>query len=180
MTFALGLGVLFLALYHGYAELAYSILFGTILGISRGDVLVTGLFGLAIILGMAVIGRPLLFSSLDPELAEAHAVPVRFVGGLFLVMVALTVSIAMQVVGVLLIFALLVGPPATAIRLVKQPAGAIGLAMVLGLVYVWVGILLAINSNWPVSFFITALSFSVYLPVRLLSPRFQPGHRQHA
>jgi zinc/manganese transport system permease protein len=180
MTFALGLGVLFLALYHGYAELAYSILFGTILGISRGDVLVTALLGLAIALGMVVIGRPLLFGSLDPELAEARGVPVRLVGGLFLVTVALTVSIAMQVVGVLLIFALLVGPPATAIRLVKQPVRAIGLAMVLGLVYVWLGILLAINSNWPVSFFIAALSFSVYLPVRLFSSRLQFGRRQHA
>ena len=180
MTFALGLGVLFLALYPGYAELAYSILFGTILGISRGDVFVTGLLGLAIVLGMTVIGRPLLFSSLDPELAEARGVPVKWVGGLFLVLAALTVSIAMQVVGVLLLFALLVGPPATAIRLVKQPAGAIGLAIILGLVYVWVGILLAINTNWPVSFFIAALSFSVYLPVRLFSSRLHQERRTHA
>jgi len=180
MTMALGLGVLFLALYPGFAEGAYSILFGTILGVSRSDVLVTGLFALVIVAGMAVIGRPLLFSSFDPELAEARAVPVKLLGALFLALTALTVSIAVQVVGVLLIFALLIGPPATAIRLVKQPALAIGLAILLGLVYVWVGILLAINTNWPVSFFISAVSFCVYLPVRLSSARFKSGVRQNA
>jgi zinc/manganese transport system permease protein len=167
MTFALGLGVLFLSLYHGYAEQAYSILFGTILGISRVDVLVTGLFSLGILAGILVMWRPLLFSSFDPEMAEARGVPMRLVGGVFLVIVALTVSVAMQVVGVLLVFALLVGPPATAARLVHRPGWTVGLAMLLGLVYTWLGILLAANGTWPVSFFIAAISFGVYLPVRL-------------
>ena len=72
-------------------------------------------------------------------------------------------------VGILLVFALLIGPPATAIRLVHQPLRAIILAIILGLAYTWLGILLGGNSPWPVSFFITALSFGVYLPVRLLS-----------
>jgi zinc/manganese transport system permease protein len=173
MTFALGLGILFLSLYNGYAQQAYSILFGTILGISRQDVLLTGLFSLLIILGILILWRPLLFSSFDPEMAEARGVPLQAIAGLFLVIVALTVSVAMQVVGVLLVFALLVGPPATAARLVQRPAWTVVLAIVLGLCYTWLGILLAANSTWPVSFFIAAISFVVYLPVRLFSNRLQ-------
>ena len=171
MTFALGLGILFLSLYNGYAQQAYSILFGTILGISRQDVLLTALFSLLIIVAILILWRPLLFSSFDPEMAEARGVPLRAIAGLFLVLVALTVSLAMQVVGVLLVFALLVGPPATAARLVQRPAWTVVLAIILGLGYTWLGILLAANGTWPVSFFIAAISFVVYLPVRLFSSR---------
>ena len=179
MTFALGLGVLFLSLYHGYAEQAYSILFGTIVGISRGDVWVTAGLSLGILAVLAWAGRPLLFSSFDPLMAEARGLPVRLLGSLFLVLVAVSVSIAMQVIGVLLVFALLVGPPATAIRLVRHPGSAILLAIILGLVYTWLGIFLAANSSWPVSFYITTLAFGIYLPVRLISkvpgePRVRP------
>ncbi len=169
MTFALGLGILFLSLYHGYAEQAYSILFGTIVGVSRDDVVFTFILGLILLIVIAVIGRPLLFSSFDVELAETRGVPVRALGSIFLILIALTISITTQVVGVLLVFALLIGPSATAIRLVHQPLRAIVLAIILGLTYTWLGILLGGNSPWPVSFFITALSFGVYLPVRLLS-----------
>jgi len=169
MTFTLGLGILFLSLYHGYAEQAYSILFGTIVGISRSDVWVTAGLSAGLMAVLALVGRPLLFSSFDPELAEARGLPVRLLGSLFLVLVAVTVSIAMQVIGVLLVFALLVGPPATAIRLVHRPAGAIGLSIILGLTYTWLGILLAANSTWPVSFYITTLAFGIYLPVRYLA-----------
>jgi zinc/manganese transport system permease protein len=111
------------------------------------------------------------------------------VGAAFLVIVALTVSVAMQVVGVLLVFALLVGPPATAARLVHRPGWTVSLAMLLGLLYTWLGILLAANGTWPVSFFIAAISFGVYLPVRLFSrlirraediPYLQPGSAQSA
>jgi len=171
MILALGFGVLFLSLYHGYAERAYSILFGTVVGISRSDVLLTALSGLGVLACLAAISRPLLFSSFDPELAETRGVPVTFLGGFFLVLVAITISITTQVVGILLIFALLIGPPATALRLLHQPMQVISLAVILGLAYTWLGILLGANSSWPVSFFITAFSFGVYLPVRLLSKR---------
>lgn len=184
MTFALGLGILFLSLYHGYAEQAYSILFGTIVGISRSDVWVTAGLSAGLITIMALVERPLLFSSFNSELAKARGLPVRLLGSLFLVLVAVTVSIAMQVIGVLLVFALLVGPPATAIRLVRRPASAIGLSIMLGLVYTWLGILLAANSTWPVSFYITTLAFGIYLPVRYLSKyrteRNIPGDRASA
>lgn len=170
MAFMLGLGALFLALYHGYAEQAYSILFGTILGISHTDVIVTAIFCAIVIALVVVLYRPLLFSSFDPEVAEARGVPVRALAIIFLILVAITVSVSVQVVGVLLIFTLLVGPAATATRLVHQPIGAIGLAIVLSLLYTWLGILLAANGSWPVSFYIAALSFGVYLPVRVVVP----------
>ncbi|HVM71760.1 MAG TPA: metal ABC transporter permease [Anaerolineales bacterium] len=178
MTFALGLGILFLSLYRGYAEQAYSILFGTIVGISRIDVLVTAGLSLGILAILALVGRPLLFSSFDPVMAEARGLPVTFLGSLFLILVAVTVSIAMQVIGVLLVFALLVGPPATAIRLVHRPGSIIILSIGLGLVYTWLGILLAANSSWPVSFYITTLAFVVYLPVRLFSSHGKDGRNR--
>jgi zinc/manganese transport system permease protein len=170
MTLMLGLGSLFLALYRGNAEHAYSILFGTILGISQGDVALTAIFCLISIVVILLLFRPLLFASIDPEVAQARGVPVRLLSVLFLILVAITVAMSVQVVGVLLIFTLLVGPAATAMRLTRRPISAVGLAMVLGLAYTWLGILLAANSAWPVSFYIAGLSFAVYLPVRLLSP----------
>ncbi len=170
MTLTLGLGVLFLSLYSGYAERAYSILFGTIVGISQSDVLVTVIFSILTIGVLLALFRPLLFSSFDPEVAEARGVPVRLLAIVFLVLVAITVSMSIQIVGILLIFTLLVGPVATAVRIVQRPVWAILLAIVLGLSYTWLGIFLAGNGTWPVSFYIAAISFGVYLPVRFLSP----------
>ena len=170
MTFSLGLGVLFLSLYPGYAEQAYSILFGTIFGISQADVALIAALSALLILGLLFLGRPLFFSSFDPEVAEARGVPVKWIGVIFLLMIAITASVVMQVVGILLIFALLVGPPATAVRLANRPWQTLGLAVLLGLAYTWAGIILAAVTSWPVGFFITALSFGVYLPVRLAPP----------
>ncbi len=170
MTLMLGFGALFISLYKGYAERAYSILFGTILGISASDVMVTAVFGAVTVVALAAIFRPLLFASVDPEVAEARGVPVRALGIVFLVLAAIAVSISVQIVGVLLIFTLLVGPAATATRIAHQPVNAIALSIVLGLCYTWLGIFLAAVSSWPVSFYIAAISFCVYLPVRLLPP----------
>ncbi|HLG65349.1 MAG TPA: metal ABC transporter permease [Ktedonosporobacter sp.] len=169
-TLTLALGILFLSLYRGYAEQAYSILFGTIIGISQTDVLITMLFSIGVLALLLVLFRPLLFSSFDPEVAQARGVPVKSLAIIFLVLVAITVSMSVQVVGILLIFTLLVGPAATATRLAQRPLIAILLAIVLGLAYTWLGILLAATTSWPVSFFIAALSFGVYLLVRLLTP----------
>lgn len=173
MTLGLGFGILFIALYQGYAEQAYSILFGTILGISRTDVLVTLLSGAFTLVLLIAIFRPLLFSSYDPELAQARGVPVRALAVVFLILLAIVVSISVQIIGILLIFTLLIGPAATARRLTHHPYAIIGLAILLGLLYIWVGIFWAALSNWPVSFCIATISFGLYLPVRLLSPSWQ-------
>lgn len=179
VTFTLGLGILFLSLYSGFAESVYSILFGTILGISQADVVITAFFSVLAVGVLLALFRPLLFSSFDPEVAQARGVPVRSLGVIFLVLLAITVSMSVQIIGILLVFTLLVGPAATATRIIWNPIGAILLAMMLGLSYTWAGIFLAANSTWPVTFYIAAISFGVYLPVRLLSPLWR-GRRAKA
>lgn len=179
MTFALGLGLLFLSLYSGYAERAYSILFGQIIGISPQDVLVTAIASATTLLALLLLFRPLLFSSFDPEVARARGVPVRFLSIIFLILLAITISLAVQVIGALLVFTLLIGPPATAARLTRSPYRALALAVVLGVGYTFLGIYLAAeNGVWPVSFFIATISFAVYLPVRLLAPLRRPRFLQ--
>lgn len=178
MAFTLGLGVLFISLYHGYAERVYSILYGNILGISQTDVLVTAVLSALAISLLFILFRPLLFSSLDPAVAESRGVPVRPLTITFLILVAITISVSVQVVGALLIFTLLIGPPATAMRIVQRPLWTIVIAIFLGVCYTWLGIFFAANGlfgisgtdMWPASVYITSLSFGVYLPVRLFSP----------
>ena len=178
MTFTLGLGILFLSLYAGYAERVYSILFGQIVGISPVDVQITAVSSLLTFILVLILFRPLLFSSFDPEVAEARGVPVRPLTIIFLVMIAITVSLAVQVVGALLVFTLLIGPAATAIRVARSPLWAIVIAISLGVCYTCLGIFLAANNGvWPVSFFIASISFGVYLPVRFLSPLWR-GRRE--
>ncbi|GLV54843.1 ABC transporter permease [Dictyobacter sp. S3.2.2.5] len=173
MTSALGLGLMFLSLYSGYAERVYSVLFGTILGISVNDVWTMMITCLLTIIAIIALYRPLLFSSFDPMVAQARGVPIRGIAVLFLVLVAMAVSIAIQIVGALLIFTMLVGPAATAIRIAQRPITAIMIAIGLGLLYMWAGIFLSVaNGLWPASFFIATISFAVYLPVRVLSPRW--------
>lgn len=171
MTLALGLGLMFLSLYSGYAERVYSVLFGTILGISQTDVLILSVTCLLTLIAILIIYRPLLFSSFDPVLAEARGIPVRGLAIFFLVLVAITVSVSIQIVGALLVFTLLVGPAATAVRISQRPLWALLIAILLGLCYMWSGILLAVNNGiWPASFYIASISFAVYIIVRIFSP----------
>lgn len=180
MTFGLGLGLLFLSLYSGYAERVYSILFGQIIGISPQDVLITAFVSAFTLLVLLFFFRPLLFSSFDPEVAQARGLPVHLLSILFMVLVAITISLAVQVIGALLVFTLLIGPSATAARLARSPYRALALAVALGVIYTFLGIYLAAeNGIWPVSFFIATISFGVYLPVRLLSPLWMGRRDRH-
>jgi zinc/manganese transport system permease protein len=168
LAWSLGLGVLFLSLYKGYATEAYSLLFGEILGISAFNVLVTAIAcGLALAV-LAALHRPLLFASVDPDAALARGVPVRALSIAFMVVLALAVATAAQVVGVLLIFALLVTPAAIAERISARPARAIALSVLFALAFTWGGLLLAFSLQYPVSFFITTLAFVTYAVVRVL------------
>lgn len=172
MTFGLGLGLMFLSLYAGYAERIYSILFGAILGITRQDTILTGTTSLGVVGLVLVLFRPLLFGTFDPVVAEAKGVPVRLLSMLFLVTVAVTVSLAVQVMGAMLVFTLLVGPSAAATRVTDRPAHAIPLAALLGIAYVLAGVTLAgLSGDWPASFFIASISFLVYMPVRVFHRR---------
>jgi len=168
LAFMLGLGVLFISLYSGYATEAYSLLFGEILGISSGDVLVTLIAGVVLLAAVAIVYRPLLFTSLDEDVAEAKGVPIFLLGVIFMLLVAVATSIAVQVVGVLLIFALMVTPAAVAQRLVRRPAQGIVISVAIALLATWIGLFISFYLPYPVSFFITTITFGAYVIVRVL------------
>jgi zinc/manganese transport system permease protein len=167
----MGLGNLFLTLSTRLAGEATSILFGDLLAISWTQVQLTLGFAVATLLVLAVIYRPLLFASVDPDVAETRGVPVRLLGILFMILLALTVAQAVQVVGVLLIFSLLITPAATAQLFTARPELAMAYSVGLAVASVWVGLLLAYRIPWPPSAFITMVSFGVYLGARLILPR---------
>ncbi|MCL5006931.1 MAG: metal ABC transporter permease [Patescibacteria group bacterium] len=166
LAFMLGIGVLFISLYTGYATEAYSILFGQILGISASDVLVTLIAALVILFSVAVIYRPLLFSSLSEDIAEAKGISIFWFGVFFMILLAVATSISVQVVGVLLIFALMVTPAAIAQRMTRHPAQGILLAVIIALLATWFGLFVSFYLPYPVSFFITTITFLGYSAVR--------------
>ena len=166
LAFMLGLGVLFISLYTGYATEAYSILFGEVLGISSGNLVLTAIIGAITLLLLAAMYRPLLFASVDEEVAEARGVPTRALAIGFMVTLALAVAVSVQVVGVLLIFSLLVTPAAVADRLTSRPATAMLVSVMTALACTMVGLAIAFYVTAPVSFFITSLAFGTYLVVR--------------
>ena len=168
LALALGLGVLFISLYKGYSSDAYAVLFGEVLGISQQEVLIAFVIGIVILVALGAMFRPLLFASLDTEVAEAKGLPVQFLSFAFLLVLALAVAEAVQIVGVLLIFALLITPSAIAEQVVKRPATTILLSVVLALLFTWGGLFIAYYLPYPLGFFITTLSFATYLVVRLV------------
>ncbi len=168
MAFGLGLGVLFLTLYPRYATEAFAILFGTITGVSRGDVALLLAIGIGTLVALGAIYRPLTFSTVDPEVAEARGVPVHALGVAFLFIMAAAVAEAVQVVGVLLILTLLITPGAAAERLTAMPGRATIYSVAIALACVVGGILLGLGSNVPVSVFVTSISFAIYLGARFL------------
>jgi zinc/manganese transport system permease protein len=174
LAFALGLGLLFISLYPGYATETYSILFGEILGISFGNVVLTAFAGLFILVGMALLYRPLLFASLDEDVAEAKGLPMLLIGTAFMLLVALAVSFAVQVTGVLLIFSLMVTPAAIAQYLSRRPEVAIFVSVVIALLATWFGLFISFFTVYPVSFFITAIVFGLYLIVRAIRLVIRP------
>lgn len=162
LSLALGLGVLFLYLYSTHATQATAILFGNVLSVSLKTVWALVALTAVSVCSLAAISRPLLFATLAPELAEAKGVSLRLLSVLFLVIVAVAVAEAAQIVGVLLVFALMVGPAATALQLTSRVGLGIGLAVLLALAETWLGIALAYTTDWPTSFWIVALSCAAY------------------
>jgi len=169
MAWSLGLGLLFTALYHGSAGLAIGILFGQIFGITSGEVTVTFVAGLLTVLALIAVYRPLLFATLDEEVAEAKGVPVRGLSIAFMVILAIAVSEAVQVVGVLLIFALIVAPAAIAERFTTRPSRGVLLSALLAVLFTWAGLTVAYYFPYPVGFFITTIAFWSYIVARVLS-----------
>ncbi|TFE27749.1 metal ABC transporter permease [Frankia sp. B2] len=166
-AFALACGFLFVSLYKGFLGGVNTLLFGSFLGITDDMVLTLTAVAVAVLAVLALIGRPLLFASLDPAVAAAAGVPVRGLSVAFLIMLGSTAAEVSQITGTLLVFTLLVIPAATAQVLTTRPALSLTLTVLLGLLVTWAGLTVAYYSPYPIGFFITSFSFGLYLLARL-------------
>jgi len=162
LSLALGLGLLFLHFYTSAATEAAALLFGNVLGVDSSALANLVLLAALSLAALALIVRPLIFASLQPELAEARGVPLRFVSTALLAIVAVAVAECAQIVGVLLVFTLMVGPAAASMNLTRRLPLAVALSAGLALAEAWGGLTLAYYTDWPVSFWITALSGMVF------------------
>jgi zinc/manganese transport system permease protein len=174
LALALGFGLLFLHYYRSFATQATALLFGNVLAVDRPTIVTLAALGAVTLVALGAIMRPLIFASLQPELAEAKGVPLRFISTAFLVIVALAVSACAQIVGVLLVFTLMVGPPAAAQRLTSGLWSGLVVAALLALAEAWLGITMAFHTDWPVSFCIALLSGLTYFACLAL-PRARAG-----
>ena len=172
LSLALGFGLLFLHYYTAFAAQATALLFGNVLAVERSTIAILAGLSVVTLSALAAIMRPLVFASLQPELAEARGVPLRLVSTAFLAIVAMAVSECAQIVGVLLVFTLMVGPPAAAQRLTTRLWSGLSLSAGLALMEAWLGITIAYYSDWPVSFCISVLSALVYF-VSLALPQLR-------
>jgi zinc/manganese transport system permease protein len=179
-AFALACGFLFVNLYHGNLNGLTSLLFGSFLGITSGQVLSLLAVAIPALLALGLIARPLLYASVEPEVAAAAGLPVRSLAVAFLLLLGIAAAEASQITGSLLVFALLVLPPATAQVITGRPLLGIGLAVALGVAVTWVGLVLAFYTPYPTGAFITTLSFGAYVLARGLRvvrarTRFEPA-----
>ena len=162
-SFALACGLLFVSLYQGFLSGLNNLLFGTIVGVTDRQVLVLLVAGVVALVALAVLGRPLLFTSIDEPAARSRGVPTRFVGMAFLVLLGIAAAGASQVTGTLLVFALLVAPAATAVRVTSRPVLGLGLSVVIALVVTWLGEGVAFYSPYPIGFWVTTFAFASFL-----------------
>jgi zinc/manganese transport system permease protein len=163
---ALGLGFLFVNLYGGFLGGVNGLLFGSFLGITRSQVAVLLVVAVLAVCVLAAVARPLLFASLDPGVAAARGVPTRALSIGFLVLLAVAAGEAAQITGALLVFALLVVPPAVAQTLTANPVRSIALAVLVGLLVVWTSLFVAYYAPYPIGFFLTTVAFLAYLAAR--------------
>gem|GEM_PF-159404 len=163
LSAALGIGMLFLSLYQGFSGQATSILFGNIFGVTSEQVIQMFFLFLITMMLLLIGSRRLLFASLHPDLAEARGISLTWLSIGFMFLIAVAVTLASQVVGILLVFALVIGPASIATRLTHCFwSGFLG-SIIIALVTVWSGIFLACYTNWPPSFWITGILFLGYL-----------------
>jgi zinc/manganese transport system permease protein len=174
LAMATGLGILFASLATRTTSTVTNVLFGNLLAVTDGQLVVFAGFTLLLALVLAVVGRPLMLASVAPEVAEAKGVPVRALGVVFLVLMGLLVTMAVQAVGTLLLFALVVTPPATALRLTARPSRVAVTSIGIGLLAVGGGLTLSTMFNLPPSFFVVAVSFLVWVVVLAATRRRFP------
>ena len=167
----LGLGVLFLTRINGYATTGFGLLFGSITSVSGGQLRLLVVVGAVVMAGLIVIWRPLWFASVDAAAAEARGVPVRTLAVIFPIMLGAAVAETIQVTGVLLILTLVVTPAAAATRLTARPAAVLGLSIAAAVIAAEGGVLASLEWNAPASFFVSMISFAVYVLARLVGGR---------
>jgi zinc/manganese transport system permease protein len=177
LALALGFGLLFLHYYTAFATQATALLFGNVLAVDHATIVTLAVLGAITLIALAAIMRPLIFASLQPELAEAKGVPLRFISTAFLAIVALAVSECAQIVGVLLVFTLMVGPPAAAQRITTGLWSGLIVAALLALAEAWLGLTMAFYTDWPVSFCIAVLSaLGYFAALGVPATRAHPAH----
>jgi zinc/manganese transport system permease protein len=162
-----GLGFLFLSLYSGVLVDLETLLFGTYLGITRSQVLTLLLVAAAVLALLVAIGRPLLFATLDPQVARARGVRVAVLDLVFLLILAAAVAVTSQITGALLVFALLVMPAATAQLITSRPLPSLALTVAFGLLVSWLGLGISYFSPYPVGFFTTTFAFALFVLVHV-------------
>jgi zinc/manganese transport system permease protein len=162
-SYALACGMLFIALYRGFLNGTNALLFGSFLGITGRQVTVLAGVAVAVLAILAVIGRPLLFASVDSDVAAAHGVPTRGLDVGFLLLLGAAAAEVSQITGALLVFALLVLPPATAQLITARPARSMVLSVLLALGTVWLALFVAYYSPYPIGFWLTSIAFTGYV-----------------
>lgn len=168
LSFGLGLGVLMLWYYPGRAANKFGILVGQIVAVEPTDLLALVVAAVVVLAALAVIYRPLLFASVDPGVAAARGVPAHLLSPLFAVLIGVATALGVQIVGALLVVALMVTPAAAAARLTASPLRATLLAIAFAETAALGGIVLSLAPSAPVSFFVTAISFTIYLVARVI------------
>ncbi|WP_166979914.1 metal ABC transporter permease [Paramicrobacterium fandaimingii] len=171
MPFGLGLGILFLALYPGRSANKFGLLTGQIIAVDDPRLGWLIAISAVVLVGLLWMWRPLTFDSLDADVAAARGVPTRFISLAFMVLLGLIVAVSVQIIGALLVLALVVTPAAAALRLSSSPIMVPVLAVTFGFVSAVGGILLAIGGSLPISPYITTISFAIYLGARLVGLR---------
>ena len=175
MPFGLGLGILFLALYPGRSGNKFGLLTGQIISVDIDQLGLLITIAVVVLVALLAVWRPLSFDSLDPEVAAARGVPSRALSLGFMVLLGLTVAVSVQIIGSLLVLALLVTPAAAALRVSSSPVLVPVLSMVFGFVSAVGGILLAIGGSLPISPYITTISFLIYVVCRIVGARKSLG-----
>jgi zinc/manganese transport system permease protein len=170
-TLGLAAGFLFLSLGNSVLGGTETLLFGTFLGVSRGQVLALLIVALTAITVTAIAARPLLLETIDPEAARARGIPVAVLDVGFLLLLAAAVAATSQITGALLVFALLVAPAAAAQQLTMRPGVGLALSVAFAVLIVWLGLGIAYFSIYPVGFYVTSIAFAVYLIARLARAR---------
>ncbi len=168
MPFGLGLGILFLALYPGRSSNKFGLLTGQIVAVDNPQLAALVVVAVLVLAGLLTMWRPLLFASLDEDVAAARGVPVRGLSIAFMVLLALATAVSLHIVGALLVLALLVTPAAAALRVATSPPVVVGLSVLFAMTSTVGGILLALGSSIPISPYVTTISFAIYLVCRLI------------